>query len=274
MSGTHQTAKTLYVEKDSIKYAYRRFGAETGVPVLFLIHFRGTMDYWDPLLVNSIAKTRPVILFDNAGVGQSVGDVADTIEGMAGHAIALLGAIGVEQADVLGFSMGGYIAPLVALNGGKGLVRKVVIAGSGPSYGEGLAEQPLERTRKVGEWAGQAEPDYENCFSGLFFDPHEESQAAGRAWWSRIHERDEKSSGEKRSELVSLGYKDGGKGIKAMLAAGGSFLDPEQRYLLDMHQIMIAQESQLTSMVGNMAASIGCPSWTSQSSLGRVAMTS
>jgi pimeloyl-ACP methyl ester carboxylesterase len=119
MTDTHQTAKTLYASNGGIQYAYRRFGTDTGVPLLFFIHFRGTMDFWDPLLINSIAKRRPVILFDNAGVGQSSGEVADTIAGMAGHAIKFLAAINVERVDLLGFSMGGYIAPLVALNGTK-----------------------------------------------------------------------------------------------------------------------------------------------------------
>jgi pimeloyl-ACP methyl ester carboxylesterase len=110
MPETHQTAKTQYVSNDEIKYAYRRFGKEQGVPLVFLIHFRGTMDHWDPLLVNSLAKSRPVILFDNAGVGKSSGSVANTIEGMAKHVIDFLALIKVEQIDLLGFSMGGYIA--------------------------------------------------------------------------------------------------------------------------------------------------------------------
>lgn len=231
MTTTHQTAKTQYISVGPIQYAYRRFGLSTGTPVLFLIHFRGTMDFWDPLLVNTIAATRPVILFDNAGVGQSSGDVADTIPGMAQHAIDFLEAIGLDHVDVFGFSMGGYVAPMVALNGPKGLVRRLVIAGSGPSYGEGLEVQPEERTKLVGEWAGQARPDYENCFSHLFFSPNEESQQAGQDWWARVHERYLKSSGEERSELVSTDYKDGGKGIKAMLAAAGAFADPSQRYV-------------------------------------------
>ena len=192
----------------------------------------GTMDYWDPLLINSIAKARPVILFDNAGVGQSTGSVADSIAGMAQHAIVFLQAINVEKVDLFGFSMGGYITPLVYLNGPEGLVRKLVIAGSGPSFGEDLVQPSSERAKKVGKWAGQPYPDYDNCFHGLFFDPHELSQAAGYAWWARVHERDVATSGEERSQLVSAGYKDGGKGIQAMLKAGQSFLDPSLRLVV------------------------------------------
>ena len=130
--GDHQSAQTQYVSNGDIQYAYRRFGNASGVPLLFLIHFRGTMDYWDPLLINTLAASRPVILFDNAGVGQSSGNVANTIKGMAQHVIDFLSLIKAKEIDLLGFSMGGQVAQLVSLNAPSGLVRKLIIAGSGP----------------------------------------------------------------------------------------------------------------------------------------------
>lgn len=225
---THQIAKTQYVSSGDVKYAYRRFGREGGIPLLFLIHFRGHMDLWDPLLINSLAATRPVILFDNAGVGKSSGEVADTINGMAQHVLTFLHAIDVHKLDLLGFSMGGYIAQMVTLNGG-GLVRRLIIAGSGLSHGEDAADHPVERQKAVGQIAGAPVPDYDSTFSTLFFYPSPTSQAAGRAWWSRVHERNESTSGEPRSEVVSYQYADGGAGVKAMVAASQAFKSPEKR---------------------------------------------
>ena len=225
---THQTARTQYATSGDITYAYRRIGKEDGIPLLCLIHFRGHMDLWDPLLINSLAATRPVILFDNAGVGKSSGQVADTINGMAAHVLAFLAALDIKQIDLLGFSMGGYIAQMVALDG-NGIVRRLIIAGSGLSYGEDADDHPEERRQEVGRVAGVPEPDYEGTFSTLFFYPSPTSQAAGRAWWARVHERNESTSGEPRSEVVSYKYLDGGAGIKAMVAAGQAFPNPEKR---------------------------------------------
>lgn len=224
MSDTHQTAKTQYISFGDIKYAYRRFGNENGkTPLLFLIHFRGVMDLWDPLLVNNVAATRPVILFDNAGVGKSTGSVPATIKGMAAHVIAFIQAFGLQQVDVLGFSMGGMIAPLVFLDSPRGLVRKLVLAGTTVSAGEGIVGNTEERTKGTVAAASQPEPDYDNCFNVIFFYPSETSQAAGRAWWKRVHERNESTSGEPRSNVVSWQYADQGAGLKAMSAAGAAF---------------------------------------------------
>ena len=228
---THQTAPTLYTTSPSTSatYAYRRFGRPEGIPLLFLIHFRGTMDLWDPLLINTLAASRPVILFDNAGVGKSTGQAADTITGMAQHVLEFLKLIEVREVDVLGFSMGGYVAQMVALNGGGGVVQRLVLAGTGVSYGEDAEGHSLERQKEVGQIAGVPEPDYEGTFSKLFFYPSETSRAAGRAWCVRVHERDEATSGEPRSEVVSYRYADGGAGLKAMVAAGRAFGDPGRR---------------------------------------------
>lgn len=229
MEPTHQTAKTQYVSYGDIQYAYRRFGKASGVPLVFLIHFRGTMDYWDPLLVNSLASTRPVILFDNAGVGQSSGNVADTMKGMAQHVIDFLSLIEGKEVDLLGFSMGGIIAHMVALNAPSGLIRRLIVAGSGPSVGGEVVENSPERAKEVGQLATQPECTYDNCFYRIFFHPSDTSQAAGQAWWKRVHERNKSTSGEERSKLVSTNYEDGGAGLKAMGAAGEAWNDQSKR---------------------------------------------
>lgn len=231
MTQTHQTAKTQFADGGEIRYAYRRFGntSKTQVPVLFLIHFRGNMDFWDPLLVNSIAAERPVILFDNAGVGKSTGTVPPTVREMAKHVIKFLDIIQVKQVDILGFSMGGFIAPLVHLDGPAGLVRKLVIAGSGPSAGEGIANHSQEQNQEVGRLAGQPTPAFDDGLDKLFFAPTPTSQAAGKAYWNRIHERDLSTSGEERSKFVSWGYEDGGAGLQSMVAALGAWGDVASR---------------------------------------------
>jgi pimeloyl-ACP methyl ester carboxylesterase len=130
-TNTHETTPNRFIEAGGTKYAYRRFGAAHGVPMVFLQHFRGSMDNWDPLLTNGFAKSRPVILFDNAGVGLSGGSVPDTIGGMADKALEVIDAIGLTQIDLLGFSMGGSIAQILTLKR-PSLVRRLILAGTGP----------------------------------------------------------------------------------------------------------------------------------------------
>jgi pimeloyl-ACP methyl ester carboxylesterase len=107
MSDTHNTAKTQFLGADGTRYAYRQFGTATRRPVVFLQHFRGGLDHWDPKVTDGLAKDRPVILFNNAGVASSGGELADTVPGMARHVIAFLNALGQKKVDLLGFSLGG-----------------------------------------------------------------------------------------------------------------------------------------------------------------------
>jgi pimeloyl-ACP methyl ester carboxylesterase len=112
---THQTAPTQYVEANGIRFAYRRFGKPGGVPLVFNMHLTGTMDHWDPAVTDGFAKDREVILFDNAGVSSSSGEVPTSIAEMGTNAIAFIRALGLKEADVLGFSIGGLIAQEIAL---------------------------------------------------------------------------------------------------------------------------------------------------------------
>ena len=130
---TQVTAKTQYIKAgNGINFAYRRLGSPDGIPLFMEIHFRGNMDYWDPLLVDNIALKRPVIIFDRPGVGRTNRNVRTTYEDWAKDVVALAEALGYKHIDLLGFSMGGYCAQMVALNAPQ-LVRKLIIAGSGPS---------------------------------------------------------------------------------------------------------------------------------------------
>jgi pimeloyl-ACP methyl ester carboxylesterase len=108
---THQTAPTQFVEAAGIRFAYRRFanrrfGVTIDIPLLFFMHFTGTMDHWDPALTDGFAQDREVILFNNAGVSSSSGGVPTSIEEMAQHAAAFIDALGIKKLDALGFSMG------------------------------------------------------------------------------------------------------------------------------------------------------------------------
>lgn len=110
------------------------------------------MDLWDILLVKTVAANRPVILFDNAGVGKSDGKVPNTINEMAQHVLNFLEAIDETKIDLLGFNLGGYIAQLATLNA-RDIPRRLTIAGSGPSYGEEAPGHPTLRQSEVGQIA-------------------------------------------------------------------------------------------------------------------------
>src|SRR5271154_5434319 len=135
MTHTHVTAPTQFVQVGRISFAYRRFGQETGVPLVFMPHFRAGMDHWDPAVTDGFAASRPVILFDNAGVAGSSGETPNTIEAMAEHAANFVGALGLSTVDVFGFSVGGYIAQTLALRHPKA-VRCLMLSSTGPRGGE------------------------------------------------------------------------------------------------------------------------------------------
>jgi pimeloyl-ACP methyl ester carboxylesterase len=182
----HVTAPTLQVDGAGVRFAYRRFGAETGVPLVFMPHYRAGMDHWDPIVTDGFAATRSVILFDNAGVASSSGETPNTMEAMADHAIKFLGALGISTVDVLGHSIGGYIAQTLALRHPK-TVRRLILAGTGPRGGEPTKDP------KVREWGDSTDPQTGEssleAFLYLFFRPSPTSQAAGKAFWERRHLR-------------------------------------------------------------------------------------
>ena len=140
---THQTAPTQFVEAAGIRFAYRRFanrrnGPKIDIPLLFFMHFTGTMDHWDPSVTDGFAQDREVILFNNAGVSSSSGEVPTSIEEMAQHVAAFIDALGVKKLDALGFSIGGFVAQQFTMDR-PDLVRKLILVGTGPRSGEGMA---------------------------------------------------------------------------------------------------------------------------------------
>ena len=174
---------TQTVEAGGVRFAYRRFGAADGTPLVFFQRFRGTMDHWDPALLEVIARERPVIVFDSAGVGASTGTVAPDIAGAARAGANFVDALGLERIDAFGWSMGGAVAQRLTLDR-PDLVRRLVVAGSGPG---GVAEAP-RAPEKVWQVAARPVNDDED-FLYLFFTGSAASRAAGLASLRRLDRR-------------------------------------------------------------------------------------
>ncbi len=183
---SHQTAPTQFVDAAGVRFAYRRFGKSGGVPLVFNMHFTGTMDHWDPAVTDGLAHDREVILFDNAGISSSSGEVPNSIEEMAANAAAFIRAVGLTQVDVLGFSLGGLVAQELALAEPE-LVRRLILLGTGPRSGEGMASLTPEAQKIFG--ATYDEPDH--LWLDVFFARSEKSQAAGREYLKRFRFRTE-----------------------------------------------------------------------------------
>src|ERR1700736_6453007 len=172
----HQTAPTQFVNANGIHFAYRRFGKAGGVPLVFNQHYIGTMDYWDPAVTDGLARDREVILFNNAGVSSSSGEVPTTFEQMGANAIAFSRALGMTKADMLGFSIGGMVAQEITMQA-PDLVRKLILVGTGPRGGEGM-ESMTQVAKRI---FGAVYDSPENMWLAVLFSPYEASQAAGMA---------------------------------------------------------------------------------------------
>jgi pimeloyl-ACP methyl ester carboxylesterase len=162
-------------------YKYRDTGGRPGqAPLVALQHFRGNLDYWDPALIDALAASRRVITFDNAGVGGSTGTPADTIEEMASGAVDFITAIGLSRVDMLGFSIGSFVAQEIALRR-PALVRRLVLASSAPKGAPGMHGWAPEVIGAVGK--PETGPDE---YLGVFFTGSADSQQAGKETLGRI----------------------------------------------------------------------------------------
>jgi pimeloyl-ACP methyl ester carboxylesterase len=170
-----------------VTYAYRRLGrAQDDIsPLVLLQHYRGNLDNWDPALVDALAATREVILFDNAGVGGSTGTTPRTVTAMAHDALRFLEALELREVDLLGFSLGGFVAQELVLIRPR-LVGRLVLAGTGPQGGEHMHGF----TDDVFANATRDEPGAEDLLA-LFFERTGTSVAKGREYIRRIFTRTE-----------------------------------------------------------------------------------
>lgn len=165
------------------RFHYRRFGSTGGGPLVLCMRLRGTVDHWDPQLLDALAAEREVIVFDNRGTSLSSGHAPTSIDGLADGGIAFIGALGLTQVDVLGWSLGGIVAQGIALRAPE-LVRRLVVAGSTPA---GVPDQPPPGPR-VGEVLGHAVNDDED-YLYLFFPETDQGRAAGLASLRRLDTR-------------------------------------------------------------------------------------
>ncbi|MDR7159658.1 alpha/beta hydrolase [Arthrobacter sp. BE255] len=134
---SYAKAPARTVSAGGVSYAYRELGPKGGIPVIFFVHLAANLDNWDPRIIDPIAKNHHVIAFDNQGVGASTGQVPDSIEAMANDAYTFIKALGLDKIDVFSFSLGGMVAQALVLKH-PGLVRKLVLTGTGPKGGKDM----------------------------------------------------------------------------------------------------------------------------------------
>jgi pimeloyl-ACP methyl ester carboxylesterase len=183
-TSSYKNALTRSVSVRGEDFVYRELGHEDGVPLILLIHLAGNLDNWDPRVVDGLAARRRVIAFDNRGVGGSSGSTPDTIEAMARDAVLFIRALGFDQVDVLGLSMGGFVAQVIAEEEPR-LARKVILAGTGPAGGPGIDKVPALTIQATLKGAlTRQDPKL-----SLFFTETAGGPRAGRAFLERLKER-------------------------------------------------------------------------------------
>ena len=178
------TAPTQFLTMGDTRFAYRRFGNPTGTPVVFTQHLMGNLENFDPAISDALAVGREVILFDNAGVGSSTGTAPNDIVGMAADATRFIDGLGLATVDIVGHSVGGEIAQIVALER-PDLVRRLVLVGTGPRGGDDMGQLSPDVGTLFTKWDALGE----DMWLPIMFSPSKESQAAGRAFISRITAR-------------------------------------------------------------------------------------
>ena len=183
MTGTYSEAPNQTISAaNGIDYAYRQVG-DGAMPLVLLQHFRGNLDNWDPALIDALASTRPVVTFDNAGVGASTGTTPGTVVQMARDAIAFLAAMELDEVDILGFSLGSFVAQEMALIR-PALVRNLVLASSAPQGAAGMHGWAPDVIQAVGE--PELNPE---GYLGVFFTNSESSQRSAQQALERMLSR-------------------------------------------------------------------------------------
>jgi pimeloyl-ACP methyl ester carboxylesterase len=205
--------ETQAIAVGGVNFAYRALGPDSGVPVIFLHHLMAMLDDWDPRVIDGIAAQRRVITFDNRGVGASGGSVPTTIEEMGRDAIAFIRALGLKQVDLLGFSLGGGVAQMVALQA-PDLVRRMILAGTGPRGGGGIAE--ITRVTAIAYL--KAALTLSDARDFLFFPRTPDGKRAAKDYFARLKERT-----TNRDKPISLQARRAQ--LKAIMNAGKSAPD-------------------------------------------------
>lgn len=183
---TYATVPTQFVIAGGVKFAYRSYGEPGDIPVIYLNHLAGVLDNCDPRVMDGIASQRQIISFDYRGVGASSGIAPDTITAMAKDVIAFIKALGFDKVDLLGFSLGGFVSQEILLLEPQ-LVRKVILAGTGPRGGAGISN-----VTKITYWdMFRGLITFRDAKFYLFFTQTANGKNAARQFLKRLKERKE-----------------------------------------------------------------------------------
>jgi pimeloyl-ACP methyl ester carboxylesterase len=230
---TWEDTPTKTINVGGVESAYRQLGPDTGVPVVFLTHLAAVLDNWDPRVVDGIAAKYRVITFDNRGVGASSGSTPTTIEEMARDAVTFIRALGFDQVDLFGFSMGGMIAQVIAQEEPQ-LVRKMILAGTGPAGGEGIDK--VTRISYLDTARGLLTRQDPKQF--LFFTRTPNGRRAGKQFLARLEERT-----SDRDKAISIGA------FRAQLKAIHRWGQQQPADLAGIHQPVLAINGDSDKMV-------------------------
>jgi pimeloyl-ACP methyl ester carboxylesterase len=214
---THDNAPTRFIEAGGIRFAYRRFGNAERTPLVFLQHFMGNLDDFDPALTDGFAADREVILLNNTGIASTSGLVPETIEQMAADAAGFVEALGLRTVDLVGHSMGGLVAQELTIQR-PDLVRRLVLVGTGPRGGERIGQLPPQTAALF----GMKYPRQQDMWLPILFAPTDTSQKLGRDYVERIVAR--KDRDEPFSEQSVLAQ-------RTAIGAYGAAKDPAYRVL-------------------------------------------
>jgi pimeloyl-ACP methyl ester carboxylesterase len=228
-----KNAQTQTLHVDGVEFAYRQLGPSTGVPVVFLTHLGAVLDNWDPRVVDGIAAKRRVIAFDNRGVGGSGGSTPATVEEMAKDAVTFIRALGLDQVDLFGFSLGGMIAQVIAREEPQ-LVRKMILAGTGPAGGEGI--EKVTRITYFDVARGLLTRQDPKQF--LFFTRTPNGRRAGKEFLARLEERT-----NDRDKAISV------RSFRAQLKAIHRWGQQEPADLASIHQPVLVMNGDSDRMV-------------------------
>lgn len=180
----YANAPTQSIRVDGTAFAYRDLGPRDGVPLILLNHWGAVLDNFDPRIVDGLATQHRIIAIDYRGIGASGGTAPLTIDAMARDVIALIGALGFEKVDLLGFSLGGFVAQDIALKSPH-LVRKLILTGTGPAGGKGIDQVGAVSWPLMGKGLlTLRDPKFY-----LFFTSTENGRQAAKAFLSRLKER-------------------------------------------------------------------------------------
>ncbi len=233
---TYAETPTQYIVVGGNRYAYRSLGNESGYPLVCFQHFTGTLDNWDPIIINGFAKERKIITIDNAGIGNSEGTTPDNVLDMAEIALKIIEALEIQKCDVLGYSLGGFIAQTIAFKR-PSLFRKIILVGTAPQGANALHTFP-QLVQKGLQQKGI------EVYLYYFAAKTEKSRALIAATFKRLMER--KIDRDKETGMAAVQAQ-----TKALTKWG---TDPVTIKLSDIHQpVMIVQGSN-DEMMGSDAS--------------------